>query len=197
MCTSAVFFFVAMSDCIVLFAFFFYYLFKNYFINATQMKCSRNSACWLACSFTDTYVRFSQFNIFKTQKLDLYNIDNQAKKKRKRYAIRYMCNTNNHTYLCLFEVGCLFECDVYVIHPVVGFVKLFLIFFLQLLFNSGSFWSKRVYLGVALNILIAISGANPTAVSARIELQHTPVSPEGSVNVCRCERFARCFLCVH
>lgn len=77
---------------------FFFNLFKNYFINATQMKCSRNSACWLACSFTDTYVRFSQFNIFKTQKLDLYNIDNQAKKKkkRKRYAIRYMCNTNNH-----------------------------------------------------------------------------------------------------
>lgn len=29
----------------------------------------------------------------------------------------------------LFEVGCLFQCDVYVIHPVVGFVKLFFFFF--------------------------------------------------------------------
>lgn len=29
----------------------------------------------------------------------------------------------------LFEVGCLFQCDVYVIHPVVGFVKLFFNFF--------------------------------------------------------------------
>lgn len=83
LCTRWLFFF-AMSDCIVLFAFFFFYLFQNYFINATQMKCSRNSACWLACSFTDTYVRFSQFKIFKTQKLDLYNIDNQAKKRKEK-----------------------------------------------------------------------------------------------------------------